>query len=304
MYQFFLLVCLFTFSCGGKGQKSPETAVTDITPLIKKFVVYKELTSEYADKFGGFVSDTCDSLLFSGLYAATNGARINLGDAMDETGKWHRRPLSVGPCYPNDSRSEISRDMYLGLFWGIWRQKNLAMAQGIADYGEANNWIMGEGDVSRTALTPAMISTLYRMIHKLGGNRQKSKEQFPIIIDETKGFEAHLQVLHMLLRADIEGAAESDYVDAFARHAERQPNNALFQAAFHYYSDGIQDVAMGLLMDETQWPASRLPDGREHCEFWLWQRDYGADWKPCEAPPHSGADWLFASQVIRGFGDN
>lgn len=304
MYPFFLLLCLMTMSCGGKGQKSPEKTVTDITPLIKKFVVYKELTREYANQFDGFVSDSCDSLLFSGLYAATDSSKVDLSLALDESGKWHRRPLSLGPCYPDNSGSEISRDMFIGLFWGIWRAKNLSLAEQIAEYGEANNWIMGEGDVSRTALSPALASTLYKMIASLGGKRHESKEIFPIVFDKVKGFEAHLQVLHMLLRAQIDGGAEPEYIKAFKYHAERQPENALFQAAYHRYEDGDYSVPMGVLMDETHWPINRLPDGREHCEFWLWQRDNGDDWEPCDAPKHSGADWIFAYQVIRGYDDN
>lgn len=300
MQTVILFLCLFTFThCGDQTKVWPQDTKSDTVRLIEKMREYDDLAAEYVKRNEGWPNLGCDSLLFAGLYAATGG-RPDLTSARDNTGKWFRRPISAGNCYPDESKSEISRDLYLGLLWGAWRTKNLSIVEGIAEFGENRNWNMGEGDPSRTFLTPQIISTLYKIIYSLGGKRQKSKEGFDVVNAKIKGFQAHLLVIHCLLRGELDGSATSECFDVFKYQAERQPKNALFQIAYHYYYDGNQDDAIAILMDETYFPANRLPSGKDRCEPYLWQRDFDdEDWEPCSGVgEHNGIDFLFAADLL------
>lgn len=291
------LICLFTLSCGGKKEDLKPTT-TDTTKLEEKYAVYRDLAASYTKATSGFVTDSCDSLLFTGLYYAVDKS-VAITNAKDSVGKWHRRDLALPECYPDESASEISKDMYIGLLWGIWANRDLELLRGIIEYGDANDWRMGDGDPSRTVMSPALVSTVYLMSEAMGDDDPRSATGFPILINnDLTGFQAHLQVLHIALRGEMAKAVTEDQLEALKVQAERQPKNALFNAFYDRYNLGDQSKAIASLMDETQWPALELPSGEEHCEFWLWQRDDGADWEPCDAPPHSGADWLFAAKII------
>jgi hypothetical protein len=293
------VVALLIFTAGC-AKKHSQGTVNNIDQVKERYQTYSQFAAEYASQYdGNFITDSCDSLLFTGLYYSIGGTNVSISAARDDSGKWHRRSLAADECYPQTSKSSISRDMILGLLWGLWANGDLADLKDLIAYGDSHNWTLGEGDASRVVMTPAIISTMYLIQEDLGGEKAGTRGDFPIVADKSLvGFEAHLAVLHILLRGKLVGASDGQ-VEFLKSQAERQPKNALFQLAYHGYYDGEQSAAIELLMDEGQWPKDRPPSTDEHCEFWLWQRDDGDDYQPCQPhKDHSGADWLFAAKLL------
>jgi hypothetical protein len=105
---------MFIALLAGCGKHEPEEQDLGerLGQLQNKAAFYLSQSGYVQDQYGFIYSDQCDSVLFSALYAIS-GANVNLKAAQEKPGKWQRRPIS-SPCYPKDSGSEISRDMFVG----------------------------------------------------------------------------------------------------------------------------------------------------------------------------------------------
>jgi hypothetical protein len=299
-----IALLLLLASCGKPGKESPEQTTSPelLAQLTEKYDKILPLSLLKRDSDGFIVTDECDSLLFSSLFGSVSDIGLNITAARDSGGKWHRRPLSYPECYPASSGSTISRDMFWGLFWYIWNNRQLALAEELYAYGSGNDWIMGDGDVSRTYMTPGMQGTLSELIYRMGGkNHQVERNLLHTYSSNVTGFEAHLMVLSALIRAEMLGVIEDKAMPAIEAQFARQPKNALFSYAYHKYTDGNQDDTIALLLDEKIWPRDRLPTSRDRKEQWIFQRDYGADWQPdlSKNPvEYAGADFLFVAHLI------
>jgi len=296
------MLCVLLSSCSywmpTTEPKNPE-AVT-LASVQAKADHYKDHAKESRDA-QGFVHNKCDGLLFTALLAvATNTPdRDTILKAQGENGRWYRHALH--DCYQKkESASDISNDMMLGLALYAWHFKDLDIVTGVIDYGKAHAWKMGEGDPFRTVLRPTLVATYYMMSKELGKDAGTPPENTQIDLVQ-EGYEAHLSVLHSLLRAHIAGKASDADIADFKAQAERQPKNALFQAAYHLYLDGDQAAAISGLAEDSLFPPGRLPTVADRCEEYLYQRDNEpGDWTPCpggDPRPHSGTDLLFALAV-------
>lgn len=304
-----LAIALALTACGAKRDNQPKDPVTTPEARVRaKAALYLELAHQAADSYG-FLYDKCDSLEFTAM-AAVVGYPVDIMKAQGERGQWFRS--GSHDCYelrgqPGGSDSDIAHNTLLGLAWYIWQTGNRQMAVDVIDYGKAHTWRMGRGDIFRTVMRPNLIMTYYAIAKKLGADPGPEPTTIEtgtkqIVLPTPTGYEAELQVWHTLLDASVHCGATAGQVDVLRKQAERQPRNALFQAAFHLYTDGDQAVAYSLLDDSTTFPADRLPTRRDRCEGWLWHRDDGADWAPCPFDPlvdtpHAGMDlrWALAT---------
>src|SRR5690349_11473466 len=90
----------------------------------EKLLLYLTLAQDQRDGDGFIEWKNCDSLLFSGLVGAFDApGDLVIEAARDENGAWHRRSLGHQECYPHLSKSTVSRDMFVGLLWFVWKQK-------------------------------------------------------------------------------------------------------------------------------------------------------------------------------------
>ena len=117
MARHILLLAIVTALC---YCKKPQVKPVDAKPiawledLSKKQDLYIELTKEVRDDYG-FVRN-CDSLLFTSL-GNIGGTRydLSIAEGSDGAGQpnalWYRTPTH--DCYPEHSRSDISKDMLL-----------------------------------------------------------------------------------------------------------------------------------------------------------------------------------------------
>ena len=293
----YILLILILLSCG-KPKPPAVSDAFDNPALDAKAAIYAKAFESHQESHG-FIANDCDSLLFSALLAATSVPNINIMAARDDSGTWHRQPEHR--CYPQDSKSEISRDMLLGvIFWAVETGQSKTLHE-LYDYGSSHNWIMGDGDKTRTTFTADMIELLEESIAYLDGVPIKSNSYYFIALPTT-GFASHLQTIQILIIGKIRGQIQGNLFKALQSNLKRVPDNGLFQYAVAKYSTGLMTNPIATLLNEKIFPADRLPTNHDRCSGYLWQRDGGSDWEPCtnrELKEHNGADFLFLYGLLK-----
>ncbi|MCJ7521001.1 MAG: hypothetical protein MUP21_02090 [Dehalococcoidia bacterium] len=302
LFGFLMIITLLSGGCRKNKKADPAPGTDELLETLRpKFVLYHDLVVWEQDPDGFIGYDACDSLLFSSLIGA-GGLPVSVEKARDADGAWFRRPLTYEPCYPGNSASSISKDMFLGLFVYIWHNKRLELAEQIFSYGAAHNWKMGEGDFTRVVLSPGLQATLAEIIARLGGEDHKIIRAIPVIFtDSNRGFAAHLDVLHILLRGEMIGSVGQESLRIVNSHLSRNAQNGFFAYVSHKFTDGDQSQAVSVLLDQSLFPDDRLPTSEDHKEPYLWQRELGDDWLPSTeaVTQHPGADFYFlASQLL------
>lgn len=272
-------------SCTKREEQKPK----EIEPRIKaKAELYKSLHKGWAHQEG------CDSLGFTSLCKLSGGcSQAVITDAEGEPGRWYRNPSKR--CYDDgQSKSDISKDMFMMLFPYLYATNDKQNLREIYEYGKANGNVMGRGPLSRTFMTPPMVLLLQRM---LGFSSQVSTEE-PVKIEKA-GYEKHLDAIALLTKSMIDGGLDPLQYEEIRKYAEANPRNALFVALYRKYKDGDQKPVIGILLDESLFPSDRLPTSSDRCEEYLWQRDFSAkDWGPCDSGQvHDGVDYLMAAWV-------
>jgi hypothetical protein len=261
--------------------------------LTEKVELYKGLLNAVQDSDGFIDTDHCDSLLFTGLLGSVPGVTVNIRQAREESGRWQRRPLTYEACFPDHSKTTISRDMLLGVLWYAFTHRDLELVENLWSYGQAHSWIMGDGQRDIVWM-PDFQSTVAQLIYKLGGADHRERLVPLVWPPKQVGFRAHIIALHILLRNQIYGTIELTGKQFLKEQADRQPRNPLFQCA-----NGNTASALEVLLDSRYWPTDRLPTSDDRCEGWLPQRDFGDDWVPCEGDrQHSGGDFLFNASLL------
>lgn len=296
MFKLILLCALLVNSCGRSHKPKGPTVSERLT---NKSALY--LSQMARDEHGFIMTEHCDATLFSGLLGAATKDVSLTAAASEDLKQWYRRPGK--DCSPSlgNSRSTVSRDMILGAMWWMWRTKNLTAATKLLDdlKGRAY-YLRGDGTPGELLMTPAMMNTLAHIVLRLGGERYSLELNLPVLFGKDTGYIAHLTVWHILLRGELNKEITGGQFDILSYHAHRNPRNPLYQAAYHKYSDGIQTEALGLLLDTSEWPDSRLPTTQDHCEPWPVMRDYTPkDWGPCVPfREHTGAELVVIYHLI------
>lgn len=299
------LICTLLLAACGSQHESHDSDVPE--SLLVKRTLYLDLVKSQQGLAGFIDLEACDSVLYSGLLGAA-GADVTLTAARDGAGTWTRNPTR--DCYADGgSDSSFSRDMYMGLLWYAAETKDLALVQETYDYCNSHTTnvglgcVFGKGSIldPKYIISPNLISTTAELLYRLGGEDHSiARNMYTRESSGLTGFQAHLSVLHILLRGKLIGTIPQSSLDRLAEQIDRQPENSLFQLAYHRYTDGDQSAAIQGLLKEAHFPASRLPASQDRCEQYLFQRDFGADWMPCadENKTHSGTDFLFATKLL------
>ena len=307
-----LPIILIAACCTQKPKHPPVDTVSPVEKLRTKHNNYLAWSSSQRDEHG-WVDDTkCDGLLFNSLYAVAGGdIDIEAAQQVDEPGRWYRH--AAQDCYETGgSASTISRDMFIGLFTWIWKEKRSDLIEAIIEYGQARrdalgNWIMGDGDIFRITITPSLKATACELSYRLGGPEYKLCRALPQVFSTCSDYECHLQALHIDLRGELRGGITDKELDRLNALTEQFPRNGLFAALRAKYTDGDMSRAIELLLDGELFPNDRLPTTQDRCTFYLFQRDEerdgspNPDWQPCpDDPPEefAGIDFLYASSII------
>jgi len=299
-----LIIAILLVSCRPHKLSGPTGSGLDNLRIKKD--IYCELSRKNLQE-KTYLGDKCDSLLFTSLYAAVCG-EVDLSSWEDPSvpGKMYRNPER--DCYPDESKSSISRDMLLGYMTYLWKQRDLTNAAEMISYGKSVTWVMGEYNdaegLSRVLMTPQLISLLTDIESKLstGAALRLVGEDDAVLINTD--FRAHLDVLRIVLSGSVRSGISEIERLILKGQSERVRENALFQAAYARYNGGDQTNAVLLLMDENRFPVGKLPDNHTNqCEGYVYQRDPGEDWAPCpdrELHQHDGVDFLVAASIALG----
>lgn len=284
-----ILALLLVFSCG-RVKPADVEPVAPSDPLKEKATYYIE--NMQFDAYG-WIEPECDGLLFNSL-ARVTGIPIDVYKAEQAPGKWRRHP-NFDRCKPgHGSASEISRDMFRGLFIVLLLEKNRDALKRIHDYGRDNAWIMGEGDIARTWFNPLIRNQLKRMLQI---------EQDPELVS-LPGYEGHLRVLSIFTEFLISGYLLDAEAKELHNYARENPRNTLYQIMSSKFSGKEPDLTT--LYDDVLFPLGPITDQNRYTHY-LWQRDNGPDWepcgssekRPCESITHTGLDYLFAMWLLQ-----
>lgn len=308
--RFVLFLLVFIISCGKSEKKDPVEPAPDLLePVIKRRDLYLSLQKTALNEYG-YAHAKCDSLGFTSLCKAAGGCPDADIFLSEDNGRWYRSPEK--DCFDKgESKSDFSKDMALMLFIYLYElsktdnQKAKEAVQRFSDYVKANNYVMGrptdnaEG-LSRVVMSPGLIVTMERLSAKLNGQPYEDKPQtrdviLPII---NKGFQAHLDVLGIWLDGELRGNITDTDKRVLEKQVERQPLNAIFRAVHSLYGNGDQSKTLELLNSDRLFPADRLPESRDRCEEYIFQRDDGDDWLPCDkGETHDAVDYLVAGYL-------
>ena len=301
-----LLLCLLFIACS--REKPADIDDKRLPELAAKKAFYCEQGKIQYD-LRKYMVGRCDGLLFTSLWSISCGYG-DVGDFQDpaKPGYWHRNPkrdcyVAGSPNPDNGAKSSISKDMILGLLYYIWKTKNDGYADGLIAYGEANSWLMGDAidaktRISRTLLSPGLIDLLYAIQNSLGLQSQGDTSGDAFFVN--KDFQAHLDVIRILLEGSVKGSISAVQAAVLDAQADRNTDNALFVAAAARYGKATAKDAITFLLDSPHFPNERLPTAAEHCEPYLFQRDKGKDWQPCEGGTHDGTDFVVAASILDG----
>lgn len=274
------LIILILFSCQKQKPKAPKQRSLEVAA---KAELYKALHK-------GWAHDKCDSLGFTALAKLAGGSQdADILKAEGDPGRWYRSPEH--DCYDlGQSASDISKDMFIMLLPYLYATGDKQNIKEIYDYGQKNGWVMGRGPISRTFLTPGIVLLIQELLGHFG---------FVESTEIKEGFEKHLDVIFILTSAMKRGGVNDVDYETLRKLAEKAPHNALFQAAYHRFKDGDQSKALEILLRDDLFPVDRLPESRDRCEAYLWQRDEDPkDWSPCDqGKTHDGVDFIFAAWV-------
>ena len=286
-----VIFTMFVLACGRAD--SPDGVRLDW----QKRVVLTSKAEQY--KQWWHPETSCDALLFNSL-SVVGGASHDLLQYRNESDRWFRTPTK--DCYPERSKSSISRDMFLGVMWWAWVNQDLDTLERIYQYGAANTWVMGEGVPSRTVMTPVLVGTLSKAICKLGGTCRAVRHTPAAWGAVFEGFQRHLQLLHILLRADIDGGLTTPDRNAILGMWQNHSRNPLVAYAYGRWVTGNLNPAAELLLNEDWYPKDRLPASRDRCSPWLPERDPATDnYLPCpdKGHTHSGGDLMFVWALMK-----
>lgn len=226
----------------------------------------------------------CDATLWAGV-ACLGGLNVSIDEAEYGPGEIHRRPERA--CWtPKEgdvgSRSSVSNDMLLGYISCSFKRADLPALVRLAEYGEANDWIMGEPYpqmAARVLMKPNLRGFLGRALDKLsGGDIKKSYRQWPALYEEIfpkKDYEVHLQIQGLLLHSNI-NISDYSLLDLEDHNFKRlkdivkkYPKDALAQAVYGRYT-GDFDKAIILLLDPAFTCPSYVRGDKDYCAaYWL-----------------------------------
>jgi hypothetical protein len=299
--------------CGTIFKPKDRSSEAPLT-VAEKFDLYKGLSIDHPsrDGYGMFLAEGSrgDSALFSCLHQFATGEQVDILSSFSDEGL----PLRHPEITKADAATPISRDMLMGfMMCAISSTNGSEIMTKLIQAGVDNGWdLCGPAPefeidpidrIGRCVVSPGLIGTMYRVRTYLGVDCNagcQAAQQIPTgIARNVDGFRRHLSALHVIVRG-FTGGLDDGELDVLRHHAEQQPNNALYQAAYHKFLDGDQSKATALLLDTTKFPEYTLPTSANYCTHYLYQRDESSqhDWLPCdEGLTHIGIDFLLAGRL-------
>ena len=287
-----IAVALSILTCSRSDTRESPALPTDRDILREMELLYGGAMN--VDPSGFIEVNHCDSLLFTALANLT----ADLSAAEPDPGRYVRRPVGYPDCFATgSSRSDVSRDMLLGVTYHSYITGDLDRLLRLWDYGTSHNWIMSVHGGQHAIYGPADMALLAQTIYVLSdGERDYSiRHAAPSVAYNKEGYVRHLQAITVWLRREVYGGLLKSEIELIERYADEAPNNALFPMVLGRY-----DVAARLLINT--YPRDRLPTSADWCDAWRIQRlDGDSGQLPCadRGLIHSGGELLFIARHVK-----
>ncbi len=269
----------------------------ELGKLLEKEKVYKKLNRIHQDDDGFVHTDRCDSLLLSSLLASRKDYAIDIFSARDYDGYWHRRSTQHPECYPNHSKSSISRDMLMGLL--VYATFKERIGKDVLSTIQKQNYVMGIGDPSRIMMMPS----LERSFSKLIGRKNLIANSYQPFNSSLKGYAVKLELLHIMCLGKIDGGISEDALKCLKNYSDSTKDNILSLLLSALYSGNYSYLlnAINLLQNQKLFPDNRLPTSNDRSVDWYWDVQNPNDVLPDndEEKEHPGADFLFYMWVLK-----
>lgn len=254
----FFIAVMAIFSCGKK--EDPKALPLRLAKELKD--AYEKKTNEAKETFDketGWPSALdCDGTLWAGLAASALGDSVRLDFAEIEDGRIGRRPKTKPSCYPNESKSTVSRDMVLGFLYGAYRSHDDQMFRKFHEKSRSTNWVIGDPWPERAGevlLNGNLVGLMGRMACKFDQGCPNYSKIPPMNSKSETDYVQHLTALFILLNGEVdEGMIVTTAIpkadkELIKWQLDMHPSDALFNAAYHLYEDGKFDDAANLLLD-------------------------------------------------------
>lgn len=274
-----LLILLLVVSCSRFVDYKEQEEQTDLDKI--KDLYAKESIEVLEHLEDGWLGRDCDGMIWNAKAGIVlDEIEVEAAEFMDEPGRFGRRPKPN--CYiagreKQESKTTWSKDMAIcGLFpWALLRGR-IDVLERHAEYGKANNWVMGKPDaiLSRVLYTPAMIGTLYQMIYALGGENSANRIWPNIYPSGLEDYQAHLQVCSIWVRGVAQRrinerdrstsllSITETMLSRVKEHAEREPEDYFYQYVYGLYT-GDMGPAIKAILDRTKGGYVRCGDPLE-----------------------------------------
>lgn len=231
---------LFLVCCGSHKSQRTKTPL-ELVQEQRDFIVTQIVNMDEADIW----KHRCDKLTFKALLSAYGPRQDLSGFIYDD--QIHR---DIYPCYPEESRSEVSLDPILMMLHHILSYDDKELFQQVYDIGMARGWIMAEGPIEYTNIF-TLLPRIYEMKEKYG------------LVDNTyqdilASYKGHIAALYIHLKGRINGSISEIEYQTLKLIYESNPRNPLYAALYHKYTDGDQSETLQILIDD--FPFNKFPE--------------------------------------------
>ena len=187
--------------------------------------------------------EDCDGALWAGL-ACVAGSGVDILEAELGDGRWSRIPGRFCSV-PDESRSEISNDMLLGIMSCLQSRGSLQALRRLADYGEEKAWIMGEpsGRVGEVFLKPVNQGYLGRALVSVGGPRRSYSRLPAAYAKPGADYVYHTQTVGLVLDIASTGGANAQQRERIQANADENPGDCLLETVASLYNGRTESAA-------------------------------------------------------------
>lgn len=231
-----IAIVAFLSACGPRDKNTTDQPIADLQARRDAYM------AQVSDKV---FTERCDKLTFKAMLSAF-GKTQKLGRFEPVLGEWHR---DTAPCYPADSKSEISFDGLLMVLHDAVTQDDPLVVDRMLSYGIDHEWVMGAGQ-----------HDIVYMPQLEYFSRKVKRDAFLIpSIPSLSGFRAHLVAMAIYLIGRVDGKISDIHFRLLRKLSADHSENPLFAALLARYTDGDQSEAIAIL--NRDYPTDDLPSG-------------------------------------------
>ena len=236
-----LILCLILFTCKKEEKIEPvEPIATERLAELQDLVINlkSEAIELYNSDYGNWLTgDDCDAYLWQAKYQAEvcdDSIDMRFTEYKEEKGRFGRNPYKR--CWTKQdgdvgSKSTWSQDMGKGLNLYAWRCKDADIIKDHFDFVKGNNYQSGEPLlIGTTVYSVGMMGEVARTLKKLTGENNREADWNQLYSPGLTDYEAHLQMLGILLTIEQENKIDASLLRRIEEHAARENQNPLYQA--------------------------------------------------------------------------